>query len=120
MIKIRYTDKKTSSVLAKRRDKKPDKACIKQETFVESCFKGDVPEEDAKDPKKPPIKVVVPGEKEPSPIVPAKDSKIDDKPVTIKLDLGGNVWIIARLEGETLTMIKIRYTDKKTSSVLAK
>eukprot|EP00419_Tripos_fusus_P088982 CAMPEP_0172849668 /NCGR_PEP_ID=MMETSP1075-20121228/46578_1 /TAXON_ID=2916 /ORGANISM="Ceratium fusus, Strain PA161109" /LENGTH=63 /DNA_ID=CAMNT_0013695285 /DNA_START=105 /DNA_END=293 /DNA_ORIENTATION=+ len=42
MIKIKYTDKATFTVLEKRKDPKADKACGKQETFAESCFKGDV------------------------------------------------------------------------------
>merc|ERR1712008_384308 len=77
---------------------------------------GEVPK---KDPKKP-DKVVVAGKKEASQYSPSKQSKINDLTVTLKLDLGGNVWIIGAIDKETLLMFKIRFTGANEISVLSK
>merc|ERR1712008_350521 len=104
-----------------RKDNKYEKPCGEQSTFNEACFKGEVPEEDSKDPKKTPIKVVVlPGEMEPSQYSPSDNSKINNPTVTLKVDLGGNIWIIGTIDKETLIMLKIRFTGEDEVSVLGK
>merc|ERR1712032_1273713 len=93
MIKIRFTKADVFSVMAKRRNDEFDKACALQKTFTEDCFKGEEPGDDPKekDEKKKPVKIKIKGDREPSQYSPSKESKIDDQPVTLRLDLGGNV-----------------------------
>ena len=55
----------------------------------------------------------MPDEKEPLLIALAKYSQIDEKPVTITLDLGGNVWTVATLGEGPMTRDKNRQSTRR-------
>merc|ERR550532_866521 len=117
MFKIRFTGANEISILDKKEDKKYDKeVCGNQKTFSEDCFKGDRPK---KDPKKP-DKVVIAGKKEASQYSPSKESKINNLTVTLKVDLGGNIWIMGAIDKDTLIMFKVRFTGASEVSILDK
>jgi len=121
MIKIRFMKPNQASVMAKRRHKKYSKACSRQMTFSEACFTGEVPKEaPAARGGKPPAKLEIAGDMEPSQYSPSDGSAINGKPVTLKLDMGGNIWIVAAFDGDTLTLLKIRFTKWNEVSVMAK
>merc|ERR1712008_254253 len=99
MVKMRFTGANKASIMAKRKNKNYAKDCSNQKTFTEACFIGEVPEEELSRPDvKPAIKLEIVGDKEPSQYSPSSGTAVDGKPVTLKLDLGGSVWIVGNVE----------------------
>jgi len=121
MVKTRFTGGREATFMEKRRKNNFDEACGKQDTFTAACFQGKVPEEDPSKPdEKPPIRLDIVANKEPSQYSPSESTAINGKPVTLKLDLGGNIWIVGAIDGETLTMVKTRFTGGKDASFTEK
>jgi len=112
LLKIRFTKWNEVSIMARRENMRWRKACAKLATFREACFTGKMP--------KKPIRLDIVGDKEPSQYSPSSQSTINDKPVQLKLDLGGNVWIMGRVDGDLLTMVKLRFTRWNEGTILGK
>merc|ERR1711879_148833 len=121
MVKTRFTGDEEVTFIEKRRRRNYEEACVTQQTFTEACFKGEVHEEDPSRPdEKQPIKFEIAADRQPSQYSPRDDTTINGRTVALKLDLGGNIWIVGAIDGETLTMIKTRFTGDMKATYLKK